>query len=187
MLKLLETNLKYKNLKKDILKNFPTISSLSLNSMYAETLRGQIRKKYKKFEQPKKIFKWKKLYYNNFNSKNNYKNYIIRIPNLLEKICPEDININNIKFYTKETLKAIQLISKKENENFKEEHALILLVLWDIVGRFRTIEKEVFLEELSTYIDIREINIDILLDELAENSLIVEIKSKYGIHRKIIL
>lgn len=185
MLNLLETNKNYKNLKKEITELFPKLSQYTINSIYTETLRGQIKKKETTYKKNSGDFKWKKLYYSNPKIKNRYKRYIIKLPNLLESICSYELTYENINKAVDEIEKALVLIGRENAYTFERVHALVLLILWEEVGRYRTIEKIFLYNELKKYTSLEQFSLDEVLNELAHCNFIVKLGNEYGVRRLI--
>jgi len=185
MLNLLEPNKNYKNLKVEIAELFSFLSPYTISSIYGETLRGQIKKREIKKESKEKAFKWKKLYYKNPKDKNKYKRYLIKLPNFLEAICPEEINSLNIYKTTEEINKLLALICREKAYEFEKNHSLTILLLWEKVGRYRTIEKKYLIEEIKKYANIEQKHIDEVLKDLTDCGFIVKLRNEYGIRKLI--
>ncbi len=185
MLNLLESNKNYKNLKKEIIELFPSLSQYAINSIYTETLRGQIKKNNHSPKVEETSFKWKKLYYENPKLKNKYKRYIIKLPNLLESVCPFELSNNNIQRSTDDIEKALVLIGRDNCYYFDRIHALTLLVLWEEVGRYRTIEKNFLKEEIKKYANIEQFSLDSILNDLTSCGFVVKLGDQYGVRMLI--
>lgn len=185
MISLLESNLCYKNLKHELSEIFPELSKYVLSSIYTETLRGQIRER----EDVKYDFKvgqkWKRLRSQSIKLVKRYKNYIIKIPNLLENICSEELCPENIKNNIYQVDKAFKLLLKEKACDLKESHSLIFIVLWDKVGRFRTLEKSLLIEELKKYANTEFLNLEEVLTDLTSSGLIVQLGDEYGISSEL--
>lgn len=185
MLTLLETNIEYKKLREEIIELFPFLSAYDINSLYSETLRGQIKKvEHKKLEK-KTDFKWKKLYYKNPKDKNEYKRYLIKLPNFLEIILPDELTKQNLIKGIGEVEKFLALVCREKAYSFGKVHAVTVLVLWDLVGRFRCIDKENLFREVKKYSDIEQEKFDAVLRELKSCGVFVKLKNEYGIRRVI--
>lgn len=187
MINLLESNLSYKNLKNELSENFPQLSKYILSSIYTETLRGQIRVREDLKYDFKLGQKWKRLRSQSIKLEKHYKNYIIKLPNLLENICSEELNNENIMFNVKCAEKAISLLLKGKGKHLKSIHSLIFIVLWDNVGRFRTLEKSDLMEQLEKYGKPDRHCLELALKELTHAGLVTNIGDEYGISAELIL
>lgn len=185
MLALLETNVEYKKLKEEIIDLFPFITAYEINSLYSETLRGQIKKVEHKKIVKKIDFKWKKLYYKNPQDKNHFKRYLIKLPNFLEIIVPDELSKQNLIKGVGEIEKFLALVCREKAYSFEKVHAVTVLVLWDLVGRFRCIEKDELFKELKNYADIEQDKFDKILRELKSCGIFVKLNNEYGIRRVI--
>lgn len=185
MLNLLETNKNYKNLKSEISELFPSLSQYTINSIYTETLRGQIKKTHKTKKVDDISFKWKKLYYVNPKLKNRYKRYIIKLPNLLESICPFEISHDNVQRSIDNIERAMALIARDNCYFLDRIHALVLLVLWDEVGRYRTTEKKLIKNEISKYANVEHFSLDEILSDLTSCGFVVKLDNEYGVRMLI--
>jgi len=185
MLNLLEPNKNYKNLRVEISELFPFLTPYTISSIYSETMRGQIRAREGKKIEKNTAFKWKKLYYKNPKDKNNYKRYLIKLPNFLEVICPDDINHQNINKNLEQINKLLALICREKSYEFEKIHALAILLLWDQVGRYRTIEKKFLSAEIKKYSNTEQLHIDEVLKDLTSCGFVVKLRNEYGIRRLI--
>jgi len=185
MLNLLEPNMNYKNLKRELVELFPELSPYVLSSIYGETLRGQIKKVDVKEKRQETNFSLKKLYYENPKDKKRFKSYLIKLPNLLENICPCDLNSKNLGFYLGEINKALAVICRERVYNFQDMHALTLLVLWEQVGRFMMIEKESLINAIKLYSNVEQESFKFILNDLISCGCIINVGTEYGIRRVI--
>lgn len=181
MISLLESNLCYKNLKHELSEIFPEISKYVLSSIYTETLRGQIREREDVKYDFKVRQKWKRLRSQSVKLVKHYKSYIIKLPNLLENICSEELCPENIKNNTCQVDKALGLLLREKAINLVGNHSLVFIVLWDKVGRFRTLEKTLLIEELEKYTDIELFYLEEILTDLTSSGLVVQLGDEYGI------
>lgn len=187
MFELLEVNSKFKNVKHELIELFPKISRYAIDSIYTETLRGQIKKIDRPLNRAVENFRWKKLSSKSIKETIKYKKYIINIANLLENICPEELNETNIEKYTYEMAKAVALLCRRRGYILDESHALLLLVTWNSVGRFRTLEKKYLVEELKKYTNVEQLDVDSTFNDLCLSGLLINIGKEYGIHSQLIL
>ena len=181
MISLLESNLCYKNLKHELSEIFPELSKYVLSSIYTETLRGQIREREDMKYDFKMGQKWKRLRSHSVKLVKHYKNYIIKLPNLLENICSEELCPENIRTNIHQVDKALQLLFKDKASNLLGKHSLVFIVLWDRVGRFRTLEKNLLIEELEKYTEIGIHYLEEILTDLTSSGLVVQLGEEYGI------
>jgi protein subunit release factor A len=179
MLNLLNFNYQNKGLKSQISEIFPEISKCTLSSIYSETLRGQIRPK--KFQ---KIESGCRKYNKKLTCKNN-KSYIIKLPNLLENICSEEINHENLESNICQVEKALKLLFKEHSQEFTDNHLLVFIMIWDIVGRFQKIAFDDLFTQYNELVDIEKWELELILKDLSSIGVIKNINNNLGISPEI--
>lgn len=178
------SNLNNRIIKQTISEIFPYISPYSLASIYSETLRGQINKS-PRINKPKLTCVWRKEHFKDLTSKKNYKFYFIKFPNLLETICPDDLNDNNINIYMERVLLVLNSLFSEKSVIFNKNHAYSILFMWDTIGRFRTVHENILITEVAKYTKDEEYKIKFALKDLIYSGILSCIDSNYKLFKEL--
>lgn len=174
------------NLKKELKTLFSQVEDYRLKSIYDETLRGQLgRWRSININKKSNHLRPKKLYSKLHNKNKKCKKYVFFIPNILDYLCPENIAEENFKLSVTNLEKFFDVLCKNKNICLKKEHIIILYLTWEKIGRWRSIEKEILIEELAQKTKFEKSHIKILLNELWKGGFLVDFSEFYGIKDKI--
>lgn len=181
-------NKNYICLKKDIKELFSKMENYTLKSIYDETLRGRIDcSRLIERKNDKTQFKIKKLYHRPSGKEINLKKQILFIPNILDFVCPDCLREKNKAVCIERLLRFFYLICNKRDIKLNKNHALILLLTWERIGRWRSINKSELLNYLEDTSHLCNMEIELLLKDLWKTGFLIDFLDSYGIKEKLVL
>lgn len=180
-------NLKCINMKTEMKTLFPEMEEYILKGIYDETLRGRAACPKTFFENSgnKNDFKWKKIYHEEDTQEGRYKKYIFHVPNILDFVCPDEFTKENKEECVDDLSKFIAILCRRRKIYLDENHALVLLILWNEVGRWRSLDEKNLIFKINLFTNFEQNYILKVLRELWKAGFLVKLENSYGIKEKI--
>lgn len=174
------------NMRKEIKNLFQDIENYTLNSVYDETLRGQLGR-WRTINISKKVnhLRPKKLYSKLQTKNKKVKKHIFFLPNVLDYLCPENIADKDYHEPISNLEDFFAILCKNKDICLRKEHIIVLYLTWEKIGRWRSIEKQELIEEIYMDTVLEKGHISHLLNELWKGGFLLDFLGYYGIKNKI--
>ncbi len=81
--------------------------------------------------------------------------------------------------------KALKLLFKEHSQEFTDNHLLVFIMIWDIVGRFQKIAFDDLFTQYNELVDIEKWELELILKDLSSIGVIKNINNNLGISPEI--
>lgn len=181
-------NLDCINLKEEIKELFPQMDQYILRGIYEETVRKQINnKEFLRYKNKSGKKTWKKLYHQEEKLNEKYKKYIFHVANILDYVCPDEVTNSNKHVLIDNMSKFLAILCRRRRMFLDENHAYILLLIWDEIGRYRKIEKKLLLNKLNSITAFEQSEVERYIEDLWKAGFIFRAQNNYSIKESLVL
>ncbi len=181
-------NLDCINIKEEIKELFPKMEQFVLRGIYEETTRKQINNKgFLRYKNNNTNKAWKKLYHQEEKVNEKYKKYIFHVANILDYVCPNEITDGNKHVLIDNMSKFLAILCRRRGIFLDENHSYVLLLIWNEIGRWRKIEKELLLSKLNSITTFEQKDIEGYINDLWKAGFIYKAQNNYSIKESLVL